>query len=145
MAKAVILSKITYEDRLSSKYVPLFTERVVAGFPSPADDYLEGPLDLNKHLIQHPVATFFVRVIGDSMIGAGIHSGDMLIVDRALEPIDNKVIIAVVNGELTVKRLRKRNNRLVLMPENDNYKPISIEDETNFEVWGVVTVVIHSL
>ncbi|MBU8932907.1 MAG: translesion error-prone DNA polymerase V autoproteolytic subunit [candidate division Zixibacteria bacterium] len=145
MAKATVLSKVPFEDRLSSKYVPLFTGRVAAGFPSPADDYLEGPLDLNKHLIQHPAATFFVRVTGDSMIGAGIHSGDMLIVDRALEPADNKVIIAVVNGELTVKRLCKRNNQLVLMPENDNCKPIPIEDETDFEVWGVVTVVIHSL
>ena len=79
------------------------------------------------------------------MVGAGIHSGDMLIVDRALEPEDNKVVIAVVNGELTVKRLRKRKNRLVLMPENDKYKPILIENETDYEIWGVVTSVIHLL
>ncbi|MFH1372966.1 MAG: translesion error-prone DNA polymerase V autoproteolytic subunit [bacterium] len=145
MTKVAILSKVLSEKKLSSVRIPLFSERVAAGFPSPADDYLEGPLDLNKHLIRHPAATFFVRVTGDSMIGAGIHSGDMLIVDRALEPADHKVVIAAVNGELTVKRLCRQNDRLVLMPENDEHKPILIENETDCEIWGVVTNVIHPL
>jgi len=138
-------SILLLRDPLSSLRVSLLTERVAAGFPSPADDFLEGQLDLNEHLIRHPAATFFVRVTGDSMVGAGIHSGDMLIVDRALEPTDKKVVIAVVNGELTVKRLQKQRDRLILIPENDAYKPIIVEEGTDFEIWGVVTNVIHSL
>lgn len=124
---------------------PLFLESVSAGFPSPADDYLEGRLDLNQHLINRPAATFFVRVTGDSMQGAGIYSGDLLIVDRSLEAKDNNIIIAVIDGELTVKRLSKINNKIFLLPENTNYEPIEITDQMSFEVWGVVTNVIHSV
>jgi len=145
MARVTLLTTAPTEKGPSSGSISLFAERVAAGFPSPADDYLEGQLDLNKYLIRHPAATFFVRVTGDSMIGAGIHSGDMLIVDRALEPGDKKVVIAVVNGELTVKRLCKQKDRLVLMPENDRYEPIFIENEMDLEIWGVVTSVIHML
>src|SRR5215831_7665344 len=94
----------------------LFLVPVSAGYPSPADDYLEGPLDLNEHLITHPTATFFVRVAGESMREAGIHSGDVLVVDRALTPRNGSIVIAVVNGELTVKRLAKRRGQLVLVP-----------------------------
>jgi DNA polymerase V len=121
----------------------LFLVPVSAGYPSPADDYLDGSLDLNQHLIKHPTATFFVRVAGESMREAGIHSGDVLIVDRALTPSDGSVVIAVVNGELTVKRLAKRHGQLVLMPENQHYPPLPITETTAFEVWGVVTYVIH--
>jgi DNA polymerase V len=124
---------------------PLFLERVSAGFPSPADDYLEGNLDLNQHLIKHPAATFFVRVTGDSMLGAGIHSGDLLIVDRSLEPQDGQIVIAAVDGELTVKKLSKRNGTLMLLSENDQYKPLEIRPDQSCEVWGVVTNVVHSL
>ena len=124
---------------------PLFMVPVAAGFPSPAEDYLEGKLDLNKYLIKHPAATFFVRVTGDSMLAAGIHPGDILIVDRSIEPADKKVVIAVIEGELTVKRIRKLKGKVVLMPENENYKPLSIDDGMNFEIWGVVTSVIHPL
>ena len=124
---------------------PLFMVPVSAGFPSPADDYLEGKLDLNKHLIKHPAATFFVRVSGDSMIDAGIHPGDLLIVDRAEEPRDKSVVIAIVNGELTVKRIRKTEDKLFLMPDNKKYQPLQIREEMDFEVWGVVTNVIHSV
>lgn len=145
MAKIKVLSRVSGDYEHSSTPAPLFTEQVAAGFPSPADDYLEGDLDLNKYLIQHPVATFFVRVTGDSMIGAGIYSGDILIVDRALEPADKKVVIAVVDGELTVKRLVRKSGSLYLMPENDAYKPIKIEDETGLEIWGVVTTVLHQV
>ncbi len=129
---------------LSTPYACLlFLVPVSAGYPSPADDYLEGSLDLNQHLITHPTATFFVRVAGESMREAGIHSGDVLIVDRALTPSDGSVVIAVVNGELTVKRLSKRHGTLMLVPENQQYPPLPITETTAFEVWGVVTYVIH--
>ncbi|MBU4009750.1 MAG: translesion error-prone DNA polymerase V autoproteolytic subunit [Proteobacteria bacterium] len=124
---------------------PLFMVPVTAGFPSPADDYIEGKLDLNKYLIKHPAATFFVKVAGDSMIDAGIHPGDILIVDRAIAPADKKVVIAVIEGELTVKRIRMIKGKIYLMPENENYKPIEIEKEMKFDIWGVVTNVIHPL
>ena len=125
--------------------LPLAVSSVSAGFPSPADDYLEGTLDLNQHLIKHPAATFFVRVTGDSMIDAGIHDGDLLLVDRSLEMVDGKVVIAIINAELLVKRVRKVGERLFLLPENQAYQPIEVQEEMDFELWGVVTHVIHSL
>ena len=135
-----------YAPDLSTRYaLPIFLGRLPAGFPSPADDYLEGKLDLNRHLIKHPAATFFVRVTGDSMIGAGIHSGDLLVVDRSLEPADKHVVVAVLDGELTVKRLFKQNGVLRLLPENLNYQPIEIAPQQTIEIWGVVTSVIHAL
>lgn len=124
---------------------PLFMIPVSAGFPSPADDYVEGSLDLNKHLIKHPAATFFVRVAGDSMINTGIHPDDILIVDRSLDAVDKKVIIAIVNGELTVKRIRIKKDGIYLVAENESYNPVKINKEMEFEVWGVVTSVIHAL
>ena len=127
------------------KYCNLFTEKVATGFPSPAADYVERPLDLNEHLIQHQAATFFVRSTGDSMIGAGIHSGDLLIVDRAITANNNSVVLAIIDGEFTVKRLKWENNKLWLQPENNNYPNINITEEMDFTVWGVVTNVIHSL
>jgi len=138
----------------STFYQPKFTEQyslnlymipVAAGFPSPVEDYIEGQLDLNQYLIKHPAATFFVRVAGDSMIGAGIHSTDILIVDRALEPKHGSIVIAVVNSELTVKRLHRTGNQLLLIAENDSYHPLEINEHTDFQIWGVVTNVIHSL
>jgi DNA polymerase V len=126
-------------------YQSLFETRVSAGFPSPAADYEEDKLDLNKHLIKHPAATFFVRAIGDSMVKAGIHCGDLLVVDRSLEPRDRSVVIAVVNGELTVKRIRIRKKKITLEPENNNYSAQEINEDMEFEVWGVVTNVIHKL
>ncbi len=124
---------------------PLFLVPVAAGFPSPADDYIEQQLDLNRHLISHPAATFFVRVRGDSMLDAGIHSGDILIVDRALEPSDKKVVIAVIDGELTVKRIRMLDRRIYLQPENRDFEPTEITSGMDFTIWGVVTYVIHAL
>ena len=118
---------------------------ISAGFPSPAEDYIDKRLDLNEYLIKHPSATFFVRVEGDSMINAGIHHGDILIVDRALEPAHKKIIVAVINGELTVKRMHKINDTLYLLPENDNFETITVRDEMDFQVWGVVAHVIHSI
>ena len=128
---------------LSTSYACLlFLVPVSAGYPSPADDYLDSALDLNQHLITHPAATFFVRVAGESMREAGMHSGDVLIVDRALPPGDGSVVIAVINGELTVKRLAKRHGQLLLLPENPQYPPLRITETTAFEVWGVVTYVM---
>ena len=122
---------------------PLFRSRVPAGFPSPAEDYVEAALDLNEHLIAHKEATFFVRVRGDSMIGAGIRNGDLLVVDRAREAKDGDIVIAVVDGELTVKRLNQRGAHLCLMPENPSYNPIEFKDGQELTVWGVVTSAIH--
>lgn len=134
-----------YKPQLSKQDLPVFTARISAGFPSPAADYEEGKLDLNKHLIKNPPATFFVRVSGDSMTGAGIHDGDLLIVDRSIEPASGKVVIAVLNGELTVKRLRIKGGKYTLEPENDNYPIQKITRDMEFEVWGIVTNVVHAL
>ena len=124
--------------------LPLFISRVQAGFPSPADDYLEGALDLNEHLIKRPAATFFLRVTGDSMTGAGIHSGDLLIVDKSVTPADGMIVIAVVDGELTVKRLYSRHGKIRLEAENPAYRPIHVGSGQDLHVWGVVIHAIRS-
>ncbi|MBT8763128.1 translesion error-prone DNA polymerase V autoproteolytic subunit [Desulfohalobiaceae bacterium Ax17] len=141
----VLRSEIKGFEQRTSLELPLYLSQIPAGFPSPADDYIDKNLDLNEFLIKHPAATFFVRAYGDSMRDAGIHSGDILIVDRALEPRNNSIVVAVVNGELTVKRLYQKENKLYLMPDNPRYKPLEITEDMDFEVWGVVTNVIHSL
>ena len=140
-----IAESVLWPDRSTKWARPLFLASVSAGFPSPAEDYIEGRLDLNRHLIKHPAATFFVRVAGDSMIDAGIHPGDILVVDRALEPQDSNVVIAVIDGELTVKRISQRHGKLFLVPDNQAYEPLEILEEMEFEIWGVVTSVIHNL
>ncbi|MEW5972218.1 MAG: translesion error-prone DNA polymerase V autoproteolytic subunit [Pseudomonadota bacterium] len=132
-------------DLSASLHLPLFGHKIAAGFPSPADDYVEDRIDLNQHLIRHKEATFFLRVKGDSMLGAGIHDGDLLIVDRALDPVDGKIVIAVLDGELTVKRLERRKGIIRLLPENPAYPPIEVKNEQDLVIWGVVTNVIHGL
>jgi DNA polymerase V len=122
---------------------PLFNCSVSAGFPSPADDYIDRKLDLNDLLIKNPPATFFVRAAGDSMINAGINHGDILIVDRSLEAGSGQIVIAALHGELTVKRLFKKGAACRLMAENPNYPPLEITEESQCEIWGVVTSVIH--
>ena len=149
------LSKIVFQDSDKLEVLrpcfnrpqtfPLYSSKVSAGFPSPADDNLERSLDLNSYLIKRPAATFFVRVNGDSMINAGINDNDILVVDRSIKPAHGKVIIAVLDGQMTVKRLYKRSGKIILMPENDLYKPIEIEDHMNMEIWGVVTSSVHFL
>lgn len=124
--------------------IPLFSEPVEAGFPSPADDYIDAEIDLNEHLIKNPAATFMVRVRGNSMIDAGIHSGDLLIIDKSLDANDGDIVIAAVDGQFTVKRFRRSGTKLRLVAENPKQPPIEIRDETNVEIWGVVTNVIHS-
>jgi DNA polymerase V len=132
----------SYEKRVSY-HLPYFLSPVSAGFPSPADDYIESKLDLNDLLIPHPSSTFFTRVKGDSMVNAGIFNGDILVVDRSEQPGDGSVIIAVVDGEITVKRLKKEKGKVWLVPENPDYQSIEIKEETQFEIWGVVAAVIH--
>jgi len=124
---------------------PVFASPVKAGFPSPAEDFIEERLDLNEKCIKHPAATFFVRVSGSSMLNAGIRNNDLLIVDRSIEPSNNKVVIAVINGDFTVKRVETINKKVFLMPENKNFKPIEITEDMDCKIWGVVTHVIHSV
>ncbi|MBC7194548.1 MAG: translesion error-prone DNA polymerase V autoproteolytic subunit [Caldisericia bacterium] len=125
--------------------LPLYSSKVSAGFPSPADDFVEKALDLNDLVIKHPQATFFVRVSGNSMINANIRDGDILVVDRALEPKEGRIVIANVNGEFVLKRIKKRNGKLYLYPENSDYNPIEIKEGMECEIWGVVTFVIHKI
>lgn len=124
---------------------PFYGSKVEAGFPSPADDYIQEKLDLNKHLIKRPTATFFVQVSGESMIDAGLHPGDILIVDRSLEVRSGKIVIAAVDGQLTVKRLMQKNGQTWLMPENANFSPIILQEGQMHHIWGVVTTVIHAV
>lgn len=123
--------------------LPLFGNRIAAGFPSPAEDYIEDRIDLNAQLVRNPPATFFVRVKGNSMTGAGIFEGDTLVVDRSLEAASGSVVVAVVDGELTVKRLSLRAGKVRLLPENPEYPAIEFRDGQELVVWGVVTNVIH--
>lgn len=124
--------------------IPVFSSEVAAGFPSIADDYLDTNLDLKAFLVPHPAATFFVRVSGDSMVEAGIFSKDLLIVDRSLPAESGNIIVALYQGEFTVKRFIKEKEGLLLVPANPAYSPIRIRDESEFQIWGVVTHAIHS-
>ena len=125
--------------------LPLFGSCVSCGFPSPADDYIEATLDLNELVIAHPEATFYAKVSGDSMINAAIYDGDILVIDRARNAEQNSIVLAWLNEEFTVKRLRRQGTTILLIPENPAYEPIRITDEMNFQVWGVVTYCIHRL
>ena len=123
--------------------IPFYQSNVPAGFPSPAEDFMDLDLNLQEYLVQHPSATFCVRVTGDSMQNAGICSGDVMVVDRALEPQNNTIVLAILDGEFTVKRIQKKGQELYLKPENSKLKPIQITEEMNFQVWGVETHIIH--
>ena len=125
--------------------LPLYQDSVSAGFPSPAEDAIQEKLDLNELLVKHPAATFFLKVSGVSMIQAGIHHNDILVVDRSIEPSHGKIIIASINGELTVKRLSIDGKCIQLIAENKAYSPIIITEDMDLHIWGVVTNVIHSL
>lgn len=135
----------TTQPDTRSSHAKISADIVSAGFPSPAENYMEGELDLNALLVKNPPATFFVKVSGDSMTGAGIYPNDILIVDRSLDVKNNDVIIASVNREFTVKRFKRVKDVIILEPENPRYKPIMISDGMEFDVWGVVTNVIHKL
>jgi DNA polymerase V len=141
--KEPILPEIILPDKHSGLFLNLYTSQIPAGFPSPAEDFMEKRLDLNDHLIHNPTATFLVRVKGNSMVNAGIFDGDLLIIDRSIEAADGKIILGVLNGEFTIKRISKRGKKLLLSPENDSFKPIEITEEMDFQIWGVVTYSIH--
>ena len=137
-----ISNPILFEAR-SSLQIPLVSAHVQAGFPSPADDHLERSIDLNEHLVKNPAATFFVRVQGESMRDAGISSGDILIVDRSIQPADNQIVVAMLDGDFTVKRFRRREERIFLEAENNAYPPIEVGANQELVIWGAVTFVIH--
>lgn len=140
------VASIFRPERTTKFRLPLYLNPVAAGFPTHTEDYIDANIDLNRHLVKHPETTFLVRVVGESMKDAGIHPNDMLIVDRSIEVTSGQVVIAVVNGELTVKRIRRNHqNKLWLMPENESFSPIEIDENTDFHIWGVVTNVIHAL
>lgn len=125
--------------------LPLVSQGISAGFPSPALDFIDLSIDLNKHLIKHPSATFFGRVKGDSLKNAGISNGDLLVIDKSLEPVNGKIAVCFIDGEFTAKRIRISKNEILLMPENENYQPIRVTEENDFIIWGVVTHVIKNV
>lgn len=127
----------------SLDFAPLFLNAIPAGFPSPAEDYIESQLDLNELVVKHPAATFFVKVEGESMVGASINPGDILVVDRSLEATSGRIIVARVDGEFTVKRLLLGDPGIILQSENPLHPSIPVHSDTDFQVWGVVTYVIH--
>jgi DNA polymerase V len=125
--------------------LPLSLACVPAGFPSPAEDYLENSLDIAKYLVKRPKATFFMRVAGDSMTGVGVHDGDMIVIDRADPVKDGSIVVARLNDEFVVKRFCLIDGRPWLFPANDDYAPIEVTEDTDFEIWGRVTFAITSL
>jgi DNA polymerase V len=133
---------IPFAKRLSLK-LPLVSASVEAGFPSPADDHMERGIDLNEELIRNPAATFLIRVQGESMRDAGIHSGDTLIVDKSVTPYDRQIVVAMIDGEFTVKRFRKRNGKIYLEAENQAFDPIEVGENQELTIWGSVTYIIH--
>ena len=125
--------------------IPLLVNSVSAGFPSPADDYTEQNIDLNEHLIRNPFSTFFLRVQGYSMVDSGIQDQDLIIVDKSLIAKTGDIVIAMVDGSFTIKRLDKKNNELYLKSENHNYPDINFKNHVDIQIWGVVTYSIHNL
>ncbi len=135
--------KITLISSAASSAVemelPITSQCVHAGFPSPADDHIESKLDLNKALIKHPSSTFFVKVEGESMKDAGINDGDILVVDRSIEPYNGAIAVCFLEGEFTLKNLRIERDSIILVPANEAYKEIVISKDNDFTVWGIVT------
>ena len=138
--RAEIISKITVAKKLK---LPLFQTKVSAGFPSPADDFIEKQIDLNEHLIENPASTYLVKATGESMKNAGIFPEDILVVDRSKRPKNNDIVVAAIDGEILVKGLNIQGDKVTLVAENPDYPPIEIESENELVIWGVVTHVIH--
>lgn len=132
-------------DTETELILPFVSEGISAGFPSPALDFIDLSIDLNKHLIKHPSATFYGRVKGDSLKNAGIHNGDLLIIDRSLEPINGKIAVCYIDGEFTAKRIKIEKTIIWLIAENENYQPIKVTKENDFLIWGIVTHVIKNV
>ena len=139
------ISQIWLADDSRNIELPYYDTKVQAGFPSPAEDHLEQRLDLNTLVIDNPSATFFVRVAGESMREIGITDGDILVVDRSIENWENRIVVAVIDSEFTIKRFTKRNGKVVLEAENPDYPPINITEEMDFSVWGVVCWTLKKL
>ncbi len=125
--------------------LPFVDGGISAGFPSPALDFVDVSIDLNKHIIKHPSATFYGRVKGVSLKNAGIDNNDLLVIDRSLEPTNGKIAVCFIDGEFTAKRIKSDKNEIWLMPENDDYKPIQVTEDTNLIIWGIVTHVIKNV
>ncbi|PSR53259.1 peptidase S24 [Adhaeribacter arboris] len=146
-AKIIPLHPDVFEPCFISSFqeieIPFFSCYISAGFPSPADDYLEDRINLNSYLIQNPTSTYMMRVKGNSMQDANIHEGDILVIDKSLKPNDGVPVVCFLDGEFTVKTFRKINNKLYLEPANPAYKPIEITDDMDMRVWGVVAWVLH--
>ena len=123
----------------------LAEEGISAGFPSPADDFKEIRISLDKELVKNKEATFYARVDGDSMIGAGLEDGDLLVIDRSLNPENGKIAVCLINGDFTVKRIKKEKHKLFLVPENKKYRPIELKEENELIIWGVVEYVIKKV
>lgn len=134
-----IFTPKTHKDK-----VPI-VEGIRAGFPSPAEDYTEPTLDLNRYVIKNPASTFYARITGDSMIGADIHDGDIVVIDKSLEPKDGNIAVCFIDGEFTLKRILLEKGRLWLQPANPKFKPIEITEENHFIVWGIVTHIVKQL
>lgn len=137
------MSREAIPASVATPVLPLFASPVHAGFPSPADDFIEQQLNLHDLLVTRPAATYFLRVVGDSMRDAGIVPGDVLVVDRSLPALHGDIVIASLDGEFTVKRLEKNGGRVRLLAENEHYAPIVMHPENELQIWGVVTYVIH--
>lgn len=125
--------------------LPFIDSGISAGFPSPALDFIDLSIDLNRHLIKHPSATFYGRVKGDSLKNAGIEDGDLLIIDKSLEPINGKIAVCYIDGEFTAKRIQMNKHEILLIPENENYKPLKVTKDNDFLIWGIVTHVIKTV
>lgn len=137
--------EIFASDTSTKLKLPVVEGGISAGFPSPAEDFMDTSIDLNKILIKNKEATFFGRVKGNSMMDSGIHDGDLLIIDKSLKPENNKIAVCFIDGEFTVKRIKIEKDIIWLMPENKDYKPIKVTKDNEFIVWGIVTTVIKSV
>ncbi len=144
LSNAIIRTK-QEQNLIYPMFLTFYKEAVECGFPSPARDFTEGTIDLNEELIPRPNSTFIVRARGDSMVGSGIYPGDLLIVDRSLSPRNGSIIIAVLDGELSVKGLKLNNDRVTLSSSNPNYSDVIVSEEMDFTIWGVCTNVVHNL
>ena len=137
--------EIMVPDREKELGLPYSESGVRAGFPSPAEEFMPRHIDLNRELIQHPASTFYARVCGESMSGAGIGDGDLLVIDRAVEPYDMCIAVCFIDGEFTLKHIKKEAGGLLLLPANPKFRPIRVSPEEQFTVWGVVRYVIKKL
>ncbi|NCB19639.1 MAG: translesion error-prone DNA polymerase V autoproteolytic subunit [Bacteroidia bacterium] len=135
-----------YTPKQEKELLVLYTESLIkAGFPSPAEDHTDLKLDLNKELIKNPSATFFARVSGESMIGDGVGDGDILVVDRSVEPADGQIAVCFLDGEFTLKRIRINGKTIILVPANPSYKQIEVTADNDFSIWGVVRYIIKKV